>query len=70
MAPVTSYDTAGSYLLLGGNNGSIYYISRWGEALKRALKSVLFLLSYDGVKGCWLFTGLKRNVKLKTIVDY
>ena len=28
MVPVTSYDTAGSYLLLGGNNGSIYYIGR------------------------------------------
>ena len=29
MVPVTSYDTAGSYLLLGGDNGSIYYIGRW-----------------------------------------
>ena len=38
MAPVTSYDTAGSYILLGVNNGPIYYISRWGETLKRALK--------------------------------
>ena len=37
MAPVTSYDTAGSYLLLGGNNGSIYYISRWREALKKCV---------------------------------
>ncbi|ELU16021.1 hypothetical protein CAPTEDRAFT_121615 [Capitella teleta] len=26
VAPVTSYDTAGSFLLLGCNNGSIYYI--------------------------------------------
>ena len=28
----------GHYLLLGGNNGSIYYIGRWGETLKRAGK--------------------------------
>ena len=42
-----SYDTAGSYLLLDGNNGSICYISRWGETLKRALKSMLLLFFND-----------------------
>lgn len=26
VVPITSYDTAGSFLLLGCNNGSIYYI--------------------------------------------
>lgn len=26
MVPITSCDTAGSFLLLGCNNGSIYYI--------------------------------------------
>ena len=51
MAPVTSYDTAGSYLLLGGNNGSIYYISRWGEALKRALKKCVVALETRRLRG-------------------
>ncbi|GBN31105.1 BTB/POZ domain-containing protein KCTD3, partial [Araneus ventricosus] len=26
--PITSFDTAGSFLLLGCNNGSIYYIGK------------------------------------------
>ena len=26
MAPITSYDTAGTFLLLGSSNGSIHYI--------------------------------------------
>ena len=29
VAPVTSYDTAGSFLILGCNNGSIYYIGNY-----------------------------------------
>lgn len=29
VVPITSYDTAGSFLLLGCNNGSIYYIGEW-----------------------------------------
>lgn len=28
VVPITSYDTAGSFLLLGCNNGSIYYIGK------------------------------------------
>lgn len=35
MVPISSYDTAGSFLILGCNNGSIYYI---GES--RALPPV------------------------------
>lgn len=30
VVPITSYDTAGSFLLLGCNNGSIYYIGEHG----------------------------------------
>lgn len=33
VVPITSYDTAGSFLLLGCNNGSIYYIGEW-QALR------------------------------------
>lgn len=29
MQPITSYDAAGSFLLLGCNNGSIYYVGEW-----------------------------------------
>lgn len=28
MVPISSYDTAGSFLILGCNNGSIYYIGK------------------------------------------
>ena len=57
MVPVTSYDTAGSYLLLGGNNGSIYYIGRWSKTLKRAGKKAH---CFDAIDGRWLLAGLKR----------
>lgn len=29
LVPIMSFDTAGSFLLLGCNNGSIYYIGEW-----------------------------------------
>lgn len=29
LVPILAYDTAGSFLLLGCNNGSIYYIGKW-----------------------------------------
>ena len=42
------YDTAGSNnLLLGGNKGSICYISMWGETFKMALKKHVVALFYD-----------------------
>lgn len=28
VVPITSYDTAGSFLLLGCQNGSVYYIGK------------------------------------------
>lgn len=28
VVPISSYDTAGSFLILGCNNGSIYYIGK------------------------------------------
>lgn len=33
VVPISSYDTAGSFLILGCNNGSIYYI---GECVRAA----------------------------------
>ena len=32
VVPITSYDTAGSFLLLGCNNGSVYYIGECAGA--------------------------------------
>lgn len=32
VVPITSYDTAGSFLLLGCSNGSIYYIGEWAPS--------------------------------------
>jgi len=29
VVPIASFDTAGSFLLLGCNNGAIYYIGKW-----------------------------------------
>lgn len=29
VVPINSYDTAGSFLILGCNNGSIYYIGKY-----------------------------------------
>lgn len=34
VVPISSYDTAGSFLILGCNNGSIYYI---GESVNLKL---------------------------------
>lgn len=33
VVPISSYDTAGSFLILGCNNGSIYYIGESGRPL-------------------------------------
>ena len=65
MAQVTSYDTAGSYLLLGGNNGSIYYISRWGEALKRALKKCVVSLELRLYKRLLVIHWIEKKCKIE-----
>ena len=65
MAPVTSYDTAGSYQLLGGNNGSIYYISRWGEALKRALKKCVVALELRWCKRLLVIHWIEKKCKIE-----
>ena len=65
MAPVTSYDTAGSYQLLGGNNGSIYYISRWGEALKRALKKCVVSLELRWCKRLLVIHWIEKKCKIE-----
>ncbi len=33
VVPINSYDTAGSFLILGCNNGSIYYIGKVNKYL-------------------------------------
>jgi hypothetical protein len=33
VVPIASFDTAGSFLLLGCNNGAIYYIGKWPNLL-------------------------------------
>lgn len=47
VVPISSYDTAGSFLILGCNNGSIYYI---GESQLTCWLSV-----YEPVKMCLKF---------------
>lgn len=45
MVPISSYDTAGSFLILGCNNGSIYYI---GES--RGVLSLEPLRTFSAVR--------------------
>lgn len=51
MVPVTSYDTAGSYLLLGGNNGSIYYIDMQKFPLRMKDNDLLITELYKDPSG-------------------
>lgn len=37
VVPISSYDTAGSFLILGCNNGSIYYIGKTGVSKSIAM---------------------------------
>lgn len=51
VVPISSYDTAGSFLILGCNNGSIYYI---GESVN------LKLFEHE-LFHCELWTNLDKN---------
>uniref|UniRef100_A0A2K5XCR9 BTB/POZ domain-containing protein KCTD3 n=1 Tax=Mandrillus leucophaeus TaxID=9568 RepID=A0A2K5XCR9_MANLE len=56
VVPITSYDTAGSFLLLGCNNGSIYYIEKFSNSRKFVLFSALsIVLTHKRcVSGNWI----------------
>ena len=64
MASVTSNDTAGSYLLLVGNNRSIYYISRWGETLKRAFQKRVVALELRWYKKLLFTRWIEKKCKI------
>ena len=51
----------GYYLLLVGNNRSIYYIGRWGETLKRAGKKRVAALELQCYKKLLVISWIEKK---------